>query len=163
MPTATANLALPIPADTDSPDFPTAMQALANGIDAYFGAWSSWTPVVTQNATLTMTTNYAKFKKIGHWCEFVFKLTYSSGTATGGTKVTVTLPVNSAVNGLLPLGMGHVFDSSATQSPSGLWMVDSGVNNKMVLELAGGLAGVATFTAALAAGDVLYGAGVCEV
>lgn len=159
MPTTT-NLALPYPADGDTPDGPAAFGSLANGIDDLYGAWntSAWTPTITQSGSVTFTNNRAALRKRGRDLEGMFKFTIT-GSGTGGNKVVIGgLPYASVVAGFLLVGECTIRDESATTDYRGGLYLDSGSTTNLVLRLAGGLAGAATFTAGLAnTPDVIYG------
>lgn len=87
MPTST-NLSLVTPASTDFVmNGATNMTTLANGIDAYFGAWTSYTPTGTNISSGAYTAAYKKIGKIG----FV-RINITAGTATAAGSVSVTLP-----------------------------------------------------------------------
>jgi hypothetical protein len=159
----TTNLALRYPADANTPDGPGGIGNLAQDIDAFYGPWTTWTPVVTQNGTLTFTVNYAKYRRRAKTCEFNFKLTYASGTATSSNKITVTAPtgIASVTAGLLKVGTGEIVDASVTNY-FGALCFDTSSTSVLVYLLAGGLGGAATMTAALTTSDVLYGSGKYE-
>ena len=87
MPTST-NLSLVTPASTDFVmNGATNMTTLANGVDAYFGAWTAYTPTSTNISGGAFTAAAKKIGKIG----FV-RINITSGTATAAGSVQVTLP-----------------------------------------------------------------------
>lgn len=59
------------------------------------GAWTSYTPTLTQNATLTKTVNYAKYQRIGRTIFVQVKLSITSA-GTAGNTIKVGLPVTAA-------------------------------------------------------------------
>lgn len=87
MPTST-NLGLVTPASTDYvTSGATAMTTLANGIDGYFGAATTYTPTTTNVTGGTVSGRYYKIGKLGFVHVF-----FSAGTATAIGNVTASLP-----------------------------------------------------------------------
>lgn len=87
MPTST-NLALVTPASTDYvTGGATAMQTLANGIDAYYGAPTTYTPTTTNVTGGTVAGRFTKLGKLG-----LVSVGISAGTATAAGVITVSLP-----------------------------------------------------------------------
>lgn len=87
MPTST-NLGLVTPASTDYVTAgATAMTTLANGIDGYFGAATTYTPTLTNVTGGTVSGRFYKIGKLGFVHVF-----FSAGTATGIGNVTASLP-----------------------------------------------------------------------
>lgn len=169
MATTTPILALRLPQDTDSPGtlaVSTAMQNMASDFDAFFGAWTAWTPQVDQGATtnIAKTINVARYRLIGKFCEFEMMLTIT-GTGTASAKITVTLPQTSKFNGQLLVGFGNVWDVSASQNYQREVYADIGSSTKMVwgANTAGLFLGADSLTTALANTDVLSCAGFMEV
>lgn len=92
------------------------------------GSWSTYTPTWTQSATITKTTNWARYTQLGKWVQGSIKMTASSaGTATN--KVLVGLPVNASTNnfilgqylykfsgGEIYWGMECLYESSTTMA-----------------------------------------------
>jgi len=78
------------------------------------GAWSAWTPTITQSNNITYTAQYAKYGQIN---KFVFAecrvdLT-NSGTA--GNQISVTTPVSIAGAGQC-IGTAFFYDASANNT-----------------------------------------------
>lgn len=87
MPTST-NLSLVTPASTDLvTNGATAMTTLANGVDAYYGAPTSYTPTLTNVTTGTSAGRYVRMGKLGF-----FSVGISAGTATAAGTISVSLP-----------------------------------------------------------------------
>jgi hypothetical protein len=140
----------------------------ANTIGVYSGsAWStigpvygaplSWTPVVVQGATPSLTVTTAAYTRTGRWvqCNFLVTIT-SAGTAA--TDVTVSLPVTAAA-GTTGYGNGFLNDASpAAEYPAITKLVST---TTMKLRYSGsasaGFLGSSAFTAALANGDTVEG------
>ena len=131
------------------------------------GAWITWSGALEANvqqsaAFIARTVNIAQYIRIGRFCTYEFSMTLS-GAGSAGQHVNVTLPFNHA-NGATAIssGTGGVFDVSAglgygafvvpsTAAPSLAWfgsVTSTAADNRL---------GVATFTAALATGDVVNG------
>jgi hypothetical protein len=83
--------------------------ATMNSIGA---AWETWTPTLTQTATVTKTTNYAKYMRIQ---KLVIAQCYMTvtGAGTGGTNVVVGLPITALELQSQIVGGGFIYDSSA--------------------------------------------------
>lgn len=76
-----------------------------------FGAWTSYTPSLTQSGAVTKTVTYAKWQQFGKTVFVMVKLAIT-GSGTGANAVRVGLPVNAAQTALSG-GSGWVNDSSA--------------------------------------------------
>lgn len=146
-----------------------AIQDFATAIDNGWGAWTNWTPVVNQGATtnIAKTVNRARYKERGKTVKFEFRLTMT-GTGTANEKVTLTTPPATCVDsGILPIGFGGILDSSVPTSWPAPLLLDNASATTWVYggvgDLLGDNGGVGTnFVAALAANDVLWGAGFFE-
>lgn len=116
MPTST-NLGLVTPASTDYVTAgATAMTTLANGIDGFFGAPTSYTPTLTNVSTGTVAGRFVKIGKLG-----LVSIGFSAGTATAAGTVTATLPAGwttVAISQVIPARNG-VAVSSAQAAASG--------------------------------------------
>lgn len=135
MPTST-NLGLVTPASTDYvTSGATAMTTLANGIDAYFGAATTYTPTLTNVTGGTVSGRFYKIGKLGFVHVF-----FSAGTATAAGNVTATLPAGwtTLAVGAQTLGAtsggGAIFASASattitiTSSPAGAtWTLGASV------------------------------------
>ena len=65
------------------------------------GAWTTWTPTLTQSGTVTATVTSAVYGRWGRLIVGQFRLSVT-GTGTGSNAVTVSLPVTSAREDALP-------------------------------------------------------------
>lgn len=83
------------------------------------GAWSTYTPTLTQSATVTKTVTYARWVRIGRTIHFAVKLTVT-GSGTASNAVRVGLPASCVQTSDYTLGQGYIFDSSASLLYRGL-------------------------------------------
>lgn len=85
------------------------------------GAWTSYTPQVDQGAStnIAKTVTYGKYARYGRMITFTFYLAITA-SGTGGSKVTVTLPVTAAgTQGVI--GAGIILDGSVGSADTGSW------------------------------------------
>jgi hypothetical protein len=83
---------------------------LATGAGEPGGAWTTWTPTMTNIGT---GLNYAKYTKIGRTVYFKMKYTLASASITGSVSFTLPVQATDADGGLAPLNSTVVlFDSS---------------------------------------------------
>lgn len=158
-------LGIEYPVDTDNPNtlgIHTAMQNMAEDLDAKFGQFTTWTPQVDQGVTtnIAKTVQVARYKEIGKLIEFEMRLSMT-GAGTASSKITITLPVACRTVGPFPVGWGGVEDISVP-TKGGRWAsLDTGVNNKFGFRIGPTtLLGVSSHT--LAAGDIIYCTGFYE-
>lgn len=77
------------------------------------GAWTSYTPVVTQDGARGVTVDFAKYALINKFCLVTLKVTLTNAGSTNST-ITVSIPVNmGSTDDGRNVGNGYVFDSSA--------------------------------------------------
>ena len=128
------------------------------------GAWTTWTPTVTQSVSVTVTVASARFARYGRTIIFRTALTVT-GSGTASNAVSMSLPATSAASGFVIPGGGLIFDTTASLNYPGLTylssttavgLVPSATNANGVLGAVGG------FTAGLAAGDLIQISGVYE-
>ncbi len=84
------------------------LRDFANG----FGAWTTYTPVITQSGTVTHTATYAKYLQIQKLVVATVNLSVT-GTGTAGNDITVTVPVTAAANAST-IGAGRILDSGTS-------------------------------------------------
>ena len=128
------------------------------------GAWSTWTPTVTQSGSVTVTNTRSRFARYGRTIHFVTHLTVT-GTGTASNSIAISLPVTAASANEAGGGVGYVFDSSAgIYYPGNILISTTATFNMMTTEAAASspLLGVSGFTAALAVNDVIRAAGTYE-
>lgn len=76
--------------------------------------WQTFTPTLTQSATVAKTVNHARYKVIGTWVMCEVSVTIGVATGTSGQPIEIGLPLPHDSNGIGPLGTGFVFDTSAS-------------------------------------------------
>lgn len=121
------------------------------------GAWSTWSPVLTQSGTVTATTVHAVYGRWGRMIVGSFRLSVT-GTGTASNTVTVSLPVTSA-RGAALVGSGSIYDVSAVLNYTGHIIASS---TTLAFEphgqgVSASALGSASFTAALASDDIVQG------
>lgn len=120
------------------------------------GAWSAYTPTVTQSGAVTMTVVWARWTRIGRTVHFVFRLT-STGAGTAGNEVLVSVPVTAAdAQGMQ--GSGLIIDASTATSYTGTWNGSSTTTVRLLNDLSAATGGWgAAPSIALASGDTIRG------
>ena len=73
-------------------------------------AWTNWTPTLTQTGAVTKTINSATFIQIGKLVFAEFNLVVT-GSGSGLTGVTVSLPVTAKSKTGVRIGVGSIFDN----------------------------------------------------
>ena len=126
------------------------------------GAWTSWTPTVTQSVSVTVTTSIGKYARYGRTIIFRTRLTVT-GSGTASNLVAVSLPVTAA-SSTGTIGAAYIYDSSAALYYGGLVICASTTSVNFVATSSdlGGFLGAAGFTAALAVNDVIEFSGTYE-
>lgn len=77
------------------------------------GAWTSYTPTVTQNGTRTATINYAKYCVFNKFCVVNVDIEITNA-GTAGNILTVSAPINLNTTVTRSLGAALFYDLSAT-------------------------------------------------
>lgn len=120
-------------------------------------AWETYTPTLTQSATVAKTVSYARFTRIGRTV-FVMVSLAVTGAGTAANAVAIGLPVTAAaIAGNPPVGIGWVFDTSAGDTIVGQAYLASTTTAQLVSTRAtGNIVGTGGgFAAGLAANDVV--------
>lgn len=123
------------------------------------GAWTSWTPTVSQPSSVTNTNTYSRYVRIGRTIHFVCRLDIT-GTGTSGSEITVSLPVTAAAGGGLVVGSGIVVDNG-TAFYVGVAVTASGTTMQIATYGNVGYVG-ANPSFALASGDIVHVYGTYE-
>ena len=119
------------------------------------GAWTSWTPTITQSVNVTFTNTRSRFARYGRTIVATVNLAVT-GTGTAGNIVTISLPVTAAASATIG-GSGVLIDSSASLNYGGLVELSSTTAFAFIPSATNGVnyLGVTGFTAALASGDII--------
>lgn len=124
------------------------------------GAWTSWTPTITQSAAVTVTIAHAVYARLGRMIVAHYRMTVTGAGVAANPIVMAGLPAVAARSVML-VGSGSVYDSSAGTNYSS--RVDFASTTTVEFRAHGTVAaadnrlGASQFTAALAAGDILDG------
>ena len=85
------------------------------------GAWTAWTPTVSQPTTVAATVNAATYTQLGKLVIASFSVSIT-GTGTGGNAVVVSLPVTAA-RADDHCGSVRIYDASVSTSYLGIaWL-----------------------------------------
>lgn len=120
-------------------------------------AWTSYTPTLTQSATVTKTVNYAKYQQISKSVTGKFQLTVT-GSGTAANAVLIGLPVTASLASVNDqIGTGFIFDASTGGKFRGMAVFNSTTTIKLLtlFSTADGYLGSTDFTAGLAVNDVV--------
>jgi hypothetical protein len=134
-----------------------------NTLVAALGAWTAYTPTLTQSAAVTKTVTYAKYVRIGKTVCFSLYLDVT-GTGTAANEVVVGLPVTAATSAGVHVGSGMIFDASAGIVYNGNAFLASATAVKLWPSADGTAAGLGSraFTAALGNADQIRITGIYE-
>lgn len=149
-------------------DYPTASilntYAMGEG-----GAWTSWTPTVTQPGAVTVTNTRSRYARYGRTIHFTGYLSVT-GSGTANNAIVISLPVTAADLTGLQIGTGTLLDASTGLYHS-FHVAPSSATAFVVRASSTGTSGTATpnlgvtgapFAASLASGDVLGFGGTYE-
>jgi hypothetical protein len=128
-------------------------------------AWTSFIPTVTQGVSVTVTTNVAKYLKIGRLVRFYMDLAPSSNGTAGQQVIISGLPFAKAPSAFNfdHVGSGIINDGSATDDITGLVrFAGTTTTLQMLSTRANGPLGSVTFAAALTTGDRIIIEGAYE-
>jgi hypothetical protein len=93
------------------------MNAIGNNLlelAPFFAAWTSWTPVITQSATVTITNNRSRYIKVGRLVIATFDVSCtSSGTASNVMAISFS-GIAAAAAGNSAYGSYRIFDAGVT-------------------------------------------------
>lgn len=118
------------------------------------GAWTPYTPTLTQSVAVTKTATYAKYSRVGRTITVALVLDVT-GTGTAGNDILIGLPVAAAAINV-DCGYGIVYDASAGLGYGGILEVRTTTTVCLrSMTQAGGFLGTINFTAALAASDAI--------
>jgi hypothetical protein len=132
------------------------LAAFPLGVDA----WAAWTPTLTQSGAVAVTVTRGRYQRIGRTIHAQCLLT-CTGTGTAANLVLVgSLPAPVANNGAnIIVGHGKILDLSGPNLNYKGLVETNGAGTSVYLiganDTSGAGLGVAGFTAALAAGDLV--------
>jgi hypothetical protein len=140
----------------------TAATATESDINTYLmhegGAWTSWTPVVTQSNTPTLSNTRSRYGRAGRFIYGDAIVTLSSaGTAANAVVITVPVQMSSTNNNSV-IGEGWITDTSAGFNYYGILARNTATTCVFIRRTDGAAAaalGASGFTAALASGDII--------
>lgn len=120
------------------------------------GAWTNYTPTLTQSAVVTKTVEYAAYKRYGDLVMFDFSLAIT-GAGVAANAIRLGTPPLAQIAFRALGGNFTVFDASAGIWYTGLpmWQAANVVEGKA--SGVGASIGAGAMVAALAAGDVVCG------
>lgn len=135
------------------------MDYIFDEVLAKLGAFTSYTPVVTQSGAVTKTVTYAKCVKIGRNCTGAVDL-IMTGAGTANNAITVSMPFPAAIAGSGVSGSGFVYDATAGLFYPGNLLNSSTTTWALLpsdIQSGGQVIGAtgSTMTAALATNDVI--------
>lgn len=119
------------------------------------GAWTSFSPTLTQSGSVTVTVTRASYARYGRTIHFNAVLAVT-GSGTSSNEVLMSLPVTAASSAFIVGGGGYIVDASASLNYPGLAYLKTTTTIGLVPSTVGiGLLGFNGFTAALASGDTV--------
>ena len=125
------------------------------------GAWTSWSPVVTQNVNVTITNTRSRLARYGRTIHFQIDVEVT-GTGTGANDIFVSLPVTAASSSVV-MGTGWIFDSSSGIAYAGpVQTTTTNVMKVLATGTGGGFYGSQTMTVGLASVDIIRLTGTYE-
>ena len=133
-------------------DYPTA--TILNTYASHEGgAWTSWTPAVTQSGSVASTNTRSRYARASRLITATFDVT-TTAAGTAGNAVTLSLPVTAAAAGSGG-GVGFVLDTG-TAYYSGFWNIETTTTIVLIgYNVSGRVGAVPSF--ALANTDVIRG------
>ena len=129
----------------------------ASDINTYLsgegGAWTSWTPTVTQSGSVTVTNTRSRYARYGRMIVAEFDL-QATASGSAGSGVLVSLPVTAASVSSVN-GVGSILDGG-TGYYVGVWQAFSTTTVQLIAHAQTGAVG-GTPSFALASGDFIRG------
>ena len=129
-------------------------------IGPLWGAWTTWTPAVTQGATPTLTATGSAYCRFGRLVIARINVAITS-SGTAANDVVISLPVSAAGGSTTYLtGTVVIEDGSASTRYVGTGLMTAATTFKLIPGTSAGTTlflGSSTFTAALTTGDFIYG------
>lgn len=128
------------------------------------GAWTTWTPVVTQSVGVAVTVTHARYVRLGRLILFTYRLV-ATGTGTAANIVTISSPVTASLTEAVT-GVGHLYDASTTSLYPFILGLNSATTMTMTLMKENAtswtIGNSASFSAAVTTNDVINAVGLFE-
>ena len=80
----------------------------------FFTSWSSWTPVVKQSATVSITNNRSRYIKVGRMVIATFDVSCTSSGTASNAMVLDFSGITTAASASSAYGSYRIFDSGVT-------------------------------------------------
>jgi hypothetical protein len=134
------------------------------------GAWTTWTPVVTQGSTPSLTVYSAVYMRVGRMITFEALVNITS-TATAANDITISLPIAAKARysgtNLIYFGVGAIYNANLGIINSGPLNTISGLADKVRIKATSSststqFLGGFEFTEALTTGDTVSVSGTYE-
>jgi hypothetical protein len=124
----------------------------------FFAAWTSWTPVVSQSANVSITNNRSRYIKVGRLVIATFDVSCtSSGTANNAMQISFS-GIGTAASSNSAYGSFRIFDSGVTNY-AGTLVANASTSMNLYQDGNGNPLG---FGQQLTSGDVFQGTFVYE-
>ena len=127
------------------------------------GAWTSWTPTVTQSGSVTVTNTRSRYARYGRTIHFTMVLAVT-GTGSGTNSIVLSLPVTAATQDTADIS-GFLVDASSSDVFPFIHYPNSTTTFRLKSTSSSSgtsLLGSAIFTDGLASGDTIRCSGTYE-
>lgn len=127
----------------------------ASTLNTIGAAWESFTPVVTQGATITTSINYCKYARIQKIVIYSFNILLTSA-GTAGNGIQITLPIAAATNSRPSTGASF-YDASAGTSYLNVFYFATSTTAQFINAASGATTFGAAPAVTVANGDYIFG------
>lgn len=114
------------------------------------GAWTDYTPTLSQNGTVTKTVTYCRYRRYGRTVVYQGYIV-ATAAGTAGQVISVSLPVTAAIASFHPVGTFYFYDASTATNYAGTSLNRSTTSLGFLVNQAGEVGNNPSF--ALAADD----------
>lgn len=120
------------------------------------GAWTAYTPTLTQSGAVAKTVTYARYNKVGRMVTVNVLMT-CTGAGSANNHIEVGLPFPEAINAAMVVGTFHLYNASGPNHFVGACYFWSTTTVACVTNNNGHYLGEASsaFSSALASGDII--------
>ena len=121
------------------------------------GAWTTWTPTVTQSGSVTVTVNTATYGRWGRMIIARMQVTVTGSGTAANAVVIGGLPATAVVS-VGAFGQGYLYDSSVPSTFPALVTLASSTTLQLTSTqstASDSRLGIVSFTAGLASGDII--------